>query len=192
MINRELLSKEWSSNDNYKIVETGSRTGRALIFPSSNALYFPDTEAELSRTVESGYFEYVKTTDSKRIKEYYEKIIFIRDIFKKWYVTGINGEINSIDKILEFLIAETAGYKVSVCGNSAGGYIAYIIGISLNAERIINVSGQFTVVPQIKPGNLLDEYKEDYNYSKYYDLSKLSGDLGGGYLPLFCRHESIY
>ena len=48
--NSELLKSEYAK-DNYKIIRTGSKTGRAIIFCSGNGLYFPNTEAEFTEKI---------------------------------------------------------------------------------------------------------------------------------------------
>ncbi len=74
--------------------------------------------------------------------ELQKKEIFIRDILKEWYVNGVSNSLNSIDKLVDFLKKETKGYQVVTVGNSAGGYIAAVLGIILSAEYILDFSGQ--------------------------------------------------
>jgi hypothetical protein len=73
------------------------------------------------------------------------KLIFVRDIFKSWYVCGISDRYSSIDDMIDFLKEETKGYKVITVGNSAGGYMAVLAGVLLGAERVFNFSGQYSL-----------------------------------------------
>lgn len=103
-----------------------------------------------------------------------EKEIFVRDIYKSWYVTGINSSINSVDKLVDFLKEITFGYKVILIGSSAGGYLAALLGSLMKAEYVIAFSAQFELRNQwaeaVNP--FLKKYDSDYTKSKYYDLSK--------------------
>ena len=39
------------------------------------------------------------------------KHIFVRDVFKTWYITGINSKINNVPLLAELLRKETEGYE---------------------------------------------------------------------------------
>ena len=64
-------------------------------------------------------------------------------MYKQWYIKGINGEISSQEKLLDFLEKETHGFKVVTIGSSAGGYAATLFGGKLAAEQVICFNGQF-------------------------------------------------
>lgn len=72
-------------------------------------------------------------------------MIFVRDIYKTFYVKGINHDVSSIDALLELLEEKTAGYQIVTCGNSAGGYMAVIAGKHLSADRIFSFGGQWEI-----------------------------------------------
>ena len=172
--NSELLKSEYAK-DNYKIIRTGSKTGRAIIFCSGNGLYFPNTEAEFTeKIINNDRYEWENLAADKRITRYYELIIFIRDIYKQWYITGINAKINTVEKTADFLKDLTAGLEITTCGSSAGGYAAVLFAHLLKAERFFSLSGQFSITNQINSGApfvLMNAYNSAIN--KYYDINNL-------------------
>ena len=77
-----------SNNENY-----------CIIYFSSNDIYYPNNErAFINQIAVKNKFEWYNTRISKGVKH-----IFVRDIKKQWYLTGINKEINNIDKLFQFL-----------------------------------------------------------------------------------------
>ena len=77
------------------------------IYFSSHNIYYPNTPSEFrKRIMEQDYYEWrnYKTNVS-------QKHIYVRDIFKQWYLTGINNEINTPEKLLDFLKRETKQSK---------------------------------------------------------------------------------
>lgn len=141
------------------------------IYFSSHNIYYPNTPSEFrKRIMEQDYYEWrnYKTNVS-------QKHIYVRDIFKQWYLTGINNEINTPEKLLDFLKRETNGYRIITVGSSAGGYAAVLYGSLLNAEKILAFNAQFEI------NSLLIYSKEHINplvfrlknqpVSKYYDTT---------------------
>lgn len=63
--------------------------------------------------------------------------------------------------------------EVITVGNSAGGYMAALIGCKLNAERVFCFSGQFDLSDRIDNYPMLLRYQKDASVSKYYDITDL-------------------
>ena len=94
------LSFPWNNNSmvkkiyqekNYKIIHTKAKNKNAIIFFSGNGLYFPNEEKIFSETIiEKNRYEWENISDNKKIKNKYSLIIFVRDIYKQWYLNGIN------------------------------------------------------------------------------------------------------
>ncbi|MBU2885818.1 hypothetical protein KO507_08600 [Gilvimarinus agarilyticus] len=85
-------------------------------------------------------FEFLKTIESINADK-----IFIKDSQQAWYHKGINSEIDSIDKLAEFIqeIIQSKKYKKCVLiGNSMGGFAAIAIGALLNVDSVIAFSPQ--------------------------------------------------
>lgn len=159
---------------NYEIEYTDSQSQikYCTIYFSSNNIYYPNTYNEFrKRIIEQNYYEWRHYKIAQAHKH-----IYIRDIFKQWYLKGINEEINTPEKLLDFLKKETFGYKIITVGSSAGGYAAVLYGSLLNAEKVLAFNAQFEI------NSLLIYSKEIINpfvfrlkhqsVSKYYDTVK--------------------
>jgi len=175
---------------NYLIVydEGCKQKDYCAIYFSSNDIYFPNNEQVFTkRILEKDFYEWYNI----RIKKAY-KHIFIRDIFKQWYLGGINSEINSPEKLLTFLQKETEGLNIIALGSSAGGYSAVLYGQLLRAEKILSFNGQFEL------NRLLNESKEEINpllfrfmnstLRTYYDLNQYIVNQSKIYY--FCSNKS--
>lgn len=181
----ELLRKEYEK-ENYRIIHTGSSTKKAIIFFSGNGLYFPNTEEEFTqKVIINDRYEWENLALSKLIRSYYELIIFVRDVYKQWYVTGINSQYDSADKTAEFLKGLTRGFDVTTCGNSAGGYAAVLFASLIGAERFFSFSGQFSIMHEVnaKKAPFVYNYATDSARNKYYDIAGIT-HRGGGVLSL--------
>ena len=162
------------NKDNYRVIDTGHKTGRAIIFFSGNGLYFPNTEQEFTqKVITMDKYEWENISRDKLIRQYYERIILIRDIYKQWYIQGINSRYNTVDKTAELLRGLTEGFNVTTCGNSAGGYAAVLFASLLNADRFFSVSGQFSIEHQINSGApFVLENASDSAKNKYYNITQ--------------------
>lgn len=141
-----------------------------VIYCSSNNIWSPNQEDAFRRSfVDNDYYEWTSIRKNDAHKE-----IWIRDIYKSWYVTGINEREKSIDHIIEFLKKETVGYVVWTIGSSAGGYMAALIAHELHAKAAICFSAQFDLRQKgaIDRNPFLQKY-EGTSRSKYYDLSQI-------------------
>lgn len=150
----ELIEKELNS-PNYLIEGDGPY---AVVYFSSLDIYKDDDPEDFKRRViEKNNFEFYKT----RVKGP-AKHIFIRDINKCWYTKGVSNDLNSVEKIFEFLKREVGNKKLITVGSSSGGYAACLFGMLLKAEYILNFNGQFRV--------------EQFKHSKYFDLRELMSE----------------
>lgn len=140
-IDSKIVRSVYSTEPNYDYDESSEENVCAIYF-SSNDIYFPNTEEIFrKRIVEKNFFEWYHT----RVKA--RKHIFVRDVFKQWYIEGINTIINSPEKMEEWLKTETLGYQVITVGSSAGGYAAVLYGSLLKAVRVIAFNAQFSLMP---------------------------------------------
>ncbi|AEF85538.1 hypothetical protein TREPR_2379 [Treponema primitia ZAS-2] len=188
----KLLAEDYQA-DNIKIINLNNHSYKCLLLCSGNGLYYPNTNEEYTNKIrKQDRYEWEHIAKNKLIRRNFSKIIFIRDIYKQWYVTGINSKLNCIDKVVEYLKKETENFKVIVAGSSAGGYAAVLIGILLNAYRIINVSGQYNLWPIVNIYPLLDKYKNKAFKSKYYNLREIlknSHVLILYFFPIKCKDD---
>jgi hypothetical protein len=112
-----------------------------IIYFSSDFIFYPYTrEAFLNQIVKQDRYEWYHTRIDCGTKH-----IFLRDIKKRHYLCGINSNLDTMEKILDFLKSETEGYKIITLGSSSGGYAAVFFGQKLKAERIYSFNGQFVL-----------------------------------------------
>lgn len=160
------------SGQNYRIVINNTcDNGTCYIFFSSNNIWFPNTEESFNRSfIDNDYYEWTHFLNLSA-----EKIILIRDIYKSWYVTGVNKQENSVEKVIEFLKKQTCNMRVITVGSSAGGYMAALTASLINADRCICFSAQFNLTTGniIEKNPFLLKFKNDPNRSKYYNITDL-------------------
>lgn len=145
-----------------------------VVYFSSNDLYYPNNDIAFSESViKKNRFEWF----GNRVNYGY-KHIFLRDIRKQWYLTGINSTINSPIALFEFLKKETEGYKTILLGSSAGGFISVILGQLLKAERIYSFNGQFEIFSLLEKVNaeiidpILFRNRDNKELLPYYHAAK--------------------
>ena len=85
----------------------------------------------------SEFFDLTKDARANRI--------FMRDVQKVWYQRGLPGVATDIDGIASFLAEkreEVGASRVVLVGNSMGGYAAVVLGILLDADRVLAFAPQ--------------------------------------------------
>lgn len=185
-VDADIVQKAYREMPNYLIdydKEASSKEYCAIYF-SSNNIYTPNEEQAFRyRIVEKNSFEWY----GLRVRKAY-KHIFVRDIFKQWYLKGINADIDTPEKLYSFLKQETEGMKVVCMGSSAGGYAAILYGSLLGAERVIAFNAQFELRSLIASD---DEAKNplvyrvlNTEYEKYLELPDVA-DMGRTEVFLF-------
>lgn len=173
----------WEKNDNIRIIyNLKADNNICMIYASSNGIWNPNNkQGFITKIEENDKYEWMRWGGINRFK----KTIFIRDVFKEWYVNGVNGRINSIDALIKYLEKETKGYKLVTAGNSAGGYIATIIGVKLCASHIYNFSGQISIEDKAcmkEEFPELSRWRNNVNRHKYYNIS---GIVSESDIPIF-------
>lgn len=146
-VDSDIVQQVYNEKDNFLIEydNQGEKKWCAIYF-SSNDIYFPNTEEIFrKRIIEKNFFEWYHS----RINRAY-KHIFVRDIFKQWYLMGINAKINTPEKLTEFLRKETEGYNIVTVGSSAGGYAAILHGSLLSAKYVLAFNPQFEIKSLLK------------------------------------------
>ena len=165
-----LIQQTYTNNCNYKITHSDSiNNGKCFIFFSGHGIFYPETEEEFIKTIiVKDRYEWSTFKPTR-----FSKIIQVRDLKKSWYLDGINKELNSIEKVLEFLKENTDGLETICVGNSAGGYAATLFGSLLNASHIFNFSGAFDLFKTPMPwkeDSAIYKYKDLIEYTKLYNL----------------------
>lgn len=184
-------------NGNYREEIINYQNDLCYIFFSGNGLYYPDKTKVFEEVIlKADCYEWTEIAKSDYIRGIAGKYIFVRDIFKSWYVMGINHTINTISKLVEALKQETIkkGYRVRTVGNSAGGYMAALVGALINAEMVFDFSGQFSlyVDGSVDLYYFLSKYRGEER-SRYYDIVPyIEGNVPiMYYFPRHCEDDLI-
>ena len=118
--------------DNYKILSCNKKSKYCLVCFSSNGLKLENENR----------YEFQNITNNRKIRKFYNKIIFVRDVKKHFYIEGINSDINNLEKTIFFLQEKTEGLIVRTIGNSSGGFMAFLTSCNLkNVELCYSFSG---------------------------------------------------
>lgn len=170
----EALAIEQYNKDNYKVIDYASsgddnvKRKYCVIYCSSNDIWYPNELSAFKHSFfENDYYEWTSIECQIAVKE-----IYVRDIYKSWYVTGINSRINSIEKLIEFLKDEIGELPIICVGSSSGGYLAVLLACLLHASHALCFSAQFNLDNKHAMGEnpFLQRYQLEYLKSKYYDL----------------------
>ncbi|HDI3253844.1 TPA: hypothetical protein PMC85_003427 [Vibrio cholerae] len=126
----ELLNFQYSQS-NYKIVRRSNKKNTIVVLFSSNAIYYPnDNETFKYVIVDNDRYEWTRT-------DFYNAdcVLFVRDVYKQWYVTGISSTVSDFDKLKLFLEKMIEGFEnIYFVGISAGGYIAILMSLLLEGK----------------------------------------------------------
>ncbi len=177
----ELVNSVYTDHDNYLIenTPTPNRSGEKIcaIYFSSNNIYYPNEEEVFDRHIlKENRFEWYGTRIEKASKH-----IFMRDVHKQWYLTGINSKITDPAKMLEFLKQVTEGFKTVTIGSSSGGFAAVLFGQGLDAKQIYTFNGQFEVDSLLEKSSqsvdpIIFRKQHDQSLRPYYDVKKFIKD----------------
>ena len=98
----ELLRKCFEGDNFYE--ENLGHGRKCFVFFSGNGIFFPnDYETAENTLVKNNRYEWQNIAQNDLIRLQAGKIIFLRDVYKQWYITGINSRIDSIAKLFYFL-----------------------------------------------------------------------------------------
>jgi len=174
-IDSPLVKDVYENNPNYLIeFDKTQLNNTCAIYFCSNEIYYPNTEESFkANIIKKNKYEWYNT----RIPNTY-KHIFIRDIKKQWYLTGINLRINSPQLLLDFLRNETKGYTLSLVGSSAGGFASVLYGSLLKAERVFSFNGQFEIKTLLKSSSpnvdpIIFKYANDSEKQLFFDTKPI-------------------
>ena len=148
---------EWAYKNlkNIKVVDNLSDNDLCYIYFSSNALY-TDPDSFVDKVINNDRYEW----EHIRPIIIPRREIFVRDVFRSWYVKGINEAIGNYDSLCSYLDKITKGYHVRCIGASSGGYIATLVSSKLNFE-CISFAGQFSLLSHF------DHYKNNAFLRQY-------------------------
>lgn len=169
--NNPIMEKAYE-HGNIRIRKVNPASKLCILYFSGNGLYFPNDRETFEAVIgQKDRYEWERVSQSSHLKKRVGKEIFVRDIYKQWYVQGINKTLDSADKLAEYLKKETEGYRVVTAGNSAGGYAAVLFGLLLKADVVFDFSGQFEIESLVDTeGFFLKKYRQCPSKTRYYNL----------------------
>jgi hypothetical protein len=179
--------QDYQHLENYQIKilpDSESRGNLCVIYCSSHGIY-PDRKSAFHKHIlKEDRYEWKRNMIKKA-----KKSIFVRDLKKQWYLEGINPSINSLSKLLDFLRKETVGMNLICIGNSAGGYLATLLGCELKASHVFSFSGQFSLYPYLanQKNSVLLKYQKTQLSQSFYSLSSI---LKLSQVPIFYLYPS--
>lgn len=187
-IDDPIVQRVWEKDCNYLIdYSIRNHSKICTIYFSSNGIYYPNTENTFNEIViKKNRYEWYDT----RVKAA-RKHLFVRDVYKQWYVKGINSQIDTQAKLLDFLRKETEGYDVITIGSSAGGYASALYGTLLHAKIVLAFSPQITLEGIVfddkeNKNPILRESKLNSNMMNIWDTIK-----GNNHIFMFYSIHSI-
>lgn len=124
-------------------------------------------------------FEFSNVADAADVKK-----LYVRDIRRAVYHTGLPGlsvDVPSTTEVLRGLIAESGAKRVTMIGNSQGGFAAIMFGALLDIDCVHAFSAQTFVGPINRwrhgenrwPHVAFQLYFRSLFKRKYYDMQKL-------------------
>ncbi len=151
---------------NFKVVDNSLvNSKKCLVCFSSNGLYFPNVNSELERVLSSDRYEWESIVPYNK----YSRIIFVRDVYKQWYIEGISEDCNSIYKVAKLLKELCSGYDSIFIGSSAGGYAAALIGKLAGAEYSLCFAAQFDL-SDLKKDKVKNKLLSDCKYDELINI----------------------
>lgn len=192
--NLEIL-EAYHNMEHMKLEMTGNKAKQCYIFFTSHGLYYPTTiENFKHKVLEQDRYEWVNISKNSAIWGRASELIFVRDIYKNWCIQGINGTINSMDKLYERLKTLTEGREIITVGSSAGGFMAILFGTLLKAKTIYAFSPQVSLSRYhgFHPINYFEEYLQDPGVVKYMELAPLMKEYTGNlfyFYPNACPED---
>ena len=180
--------------DNYSIEYTDEtshvKSDLCVLYFSSNEIYYPNTLDSFNYLIiQRDKYEWKRNKFPRANKH-----IFIRDIHKQWFLSGINITLDNPQKLLDFLRKETAGYRIITIGSSAGGYGALLFGSLLKCERIYAFNAQLNLNITMRNSNsvtdpILFEKANDDTWKDYFDLSNFISPTTDSFYFQSCRSK---
>ena len=161
-----------------------------VIYFSSNEIYYPNTLESFEYSIlKRDKYEWMRNKFPKA-----KKHIFLRDLHKQWYLSGINETLDNPEKVFDFLKNETIGYRVITIGSSAGGYAALLFGNMLDCERISAFNSQMNLRVTMRNSNpkidpILFEKVNDKDSALYYDLGNFLKPNSDNYYFQSCHSK---
>lgn len=145
-VNNPLVKNAWDTGPNFKEIAGDNPDGDVYIYFSSNGLYYPNTEECFRKSIiENDRYDFFNFRAKGAATH-----LFLRDVHKQWYVTGISQDLPDLTSVIEFLRTRYEGRPIITIGSSAGAYAAIIAGVQLQAKRAFAFAPQLDLISLAK------------------------------------------
>ena len=187
-----LVNHIWNNHNNYKI-EYSKKDDYSCcaVYFSSNGIYFPNDELTFEKEIIiKDKYEWYKTRIHRAAKH-----IFVRDVHKEWYLSGLNKNICNLKQMKEWLYKEILGYEETIfIGSSAGAYCAMLMGFWLKATFVFAFSPQINLDIERFSGKDLFPYLHMFSKTNNYHLFNLKNVITNGsnicwFYPCFSKED---
>lgn len=168
-LDSELVASVYASEENILIRE-GKGKGITYIFFSGNGLFFPNTDECFEKTVmKQNRFEW--TNVARSVEKRAERIIFVRDVYKKWYIRGVSERYPDVESLCKRLKERSVG-DIYTVGNSAGAYMAILAGYLTGAKYVFafNPQTDLTLVDPLDHPSIVAYATSGAPYCKLQEL----------------------
>lgn len=181
----------YNSSSNWEVEIVDENAKICYIFFSSNGLYKDDSTEEFEEVMIRGNrYEWKSIANDIKKRKGIKKIIYVRDIYKKFYIKGINPECNSIDALVRLLHHETGNDEVITVGISSGAYMAVLVGCRIKARKVFCISGQFDLKNHLTEEELKEFIVSNGEYVSIIDLVTSNNDVPIYFFcPINCWHD---
>lgn len=141
--------------------------------------------------MQEDYYEWENVSSNASIREQACRYIFVRDVYKSFCIHGINVNLDSIDKVATELMKLTEGKKVITVGSSAGGYMALVFGLLLNASAVYAFAPQISLETynHFHPVKYIEGYRDDKKIQPYLSIANLIKD--NSHSELFIMYPTL-
>lgn len=181
----------YNSSPNWEVEIVDENAKTCYIFFSSNGLYSDDSEEEFEEVmIQGNRYEWKSIANAVKKRRGVKKIIYVRDLYKKFYIKGINPECNSIDALVDLLWHETENDEVITVGISSGAYMAVVVGCQIKARKVFCISGQFDLQNHLTEEELKEFSVSNGSYVNIVQMVASNDDVPIYYFcPINCWHD---
>lgn len=141
------LILEQRKQSNFKCLDLMDGNTCVAVYFSSNDIYFPNDEKAFSSSIlEGDKYEWYRTRVNRANRH-----VFVRDVYKQWYLEGISDVVNSTEKLKDLLKKLIDGFQeVYFIGSSAGGFAAIYYGNLLGVNKVLTFNAQLELASLAK------------------------------------------
>ncbi|WPJ97369.1 hypothetical protein SH580_06560 [Coraliomargarita algicola] len=190
-VSHPLVKNAWKNGPNFKEVAGENPNGEVYIYFSSNGLYYPNTEENFHKSIiEKDRYDFFNFRSKGAATH-----VFLRDVHKQWYVTGISRSLPDLPSVIEFLRDRYKGKTIITVGSSAGAYAAIIAGVQLQAKRVFAFAPQLDLISLAEKSDwkdyeLVQQFKNVYTFCSIASAAEVATSVKSNCIYYFAQIDS--